>query len=162
MNEELKLLSDKLDTLAAQIDAQNQRYARLEALLGEFMPIFDQSGIRSLDELHSLDQKGYFAFLRGWRYVINQIVDEFDEEEVCRLGDSIVTILATIRNMTQPEIMVATNELIHAVRETPPVEDNVSTWRLLRELNDPQVRRGVVRVLKLVKTLADQPEPVEN
>ena len=38
------------------------------------------------------------------------------------------------------------------------VDENVSTWKLLREMGDPKVRKGLSRMLNMVKALAEQPE----
>ena len=108
--------------------------------------------------LDHLEHEGYFAFLNeGWN-IVERIVTEFSEEDVKALGDNIVTILGTVRTMTQPEILNLANNAINAI-EAPPVEEqDISTLALLRELSDPQVRRGMARMLNIVKALADEPD----
>lgn len=104
--------------------------------------------------LDRLERQGYFAFLQeGWG-VMEKIVAEFDEEDVRALGDNIVTILTTVRNMTQPEVLSFANNAVNAIQPSEPVE-NVSTLQLLRSLSDPQVRKGMARLLNIVKTLAN-------
>jgi uncharacterized protein YjgD (DUF1641 family) len=103
-----------------------------------------------------LEREGYFAFIReGWG-IFEKIVAEFDEEDVRALGDNVVTILSTIRNMTQPEVLALANNAVSAMQPADEIED-VSTLQLLRSLSDPQVRRGMARLLNIVKTLADDP-----
>jgi uncharacterized protein YjgD (DUF1641 family) len=103
-----------------------------------------------------LEREGYFAFMReGWG-IFEKIVSEFNEEDVRALGDNIVTILTTIRNMTQPEVLALANNAVLAIQPTGSDED-VSTLQLLRSLSDPQVRRGMARLLNIVKTLANDP-----
>lgn len=115
-------------------------------------PVFNQS----VEALNTLEQRGLFAFLRGLWYVADRVLTEFDEQDVRALGDNVVTILNTVRHMTQPEVLALANTTLEQL-ETP-VEGKVSTWRLLRELNDPQVRLGLVRMLGVVKTFANTPE----
>jgi uncharacterized protein YjgD (DUF1641 family) len=74
------------------------------------------------------------------------------------LGDNIVTILTTVRNMTQPEVLALANNAIGAIREVPTDTKPLSTLALLKELNDPKVRMGLTRMLGMVKALADQPQ----
>jgi uncharacterized protein YjgD (DUF1641 family) len=94
--------------------------------------------------------------------VLEKIVTEFDEEDVRALGDNIVTILTTVRNMTQPEVLSFANNAVTAIQPVEPVE-NVSTLQLLRSLSDPQVRKGMARLLNIVKTLAnDADDPNVN
>lgn len=117
-------------------------------------PIFNQT----VEGLNELEQKGYFSFLRGLTYVADRVVTEFNEQDVRELGDNIVTILTTVRHMTQPQVLSFANSLIQTAVENP-VEEGVSTWRLLRELGDPKVRQGMARMLNIVKSMADQNPP---
>lgn len=110
----------------------------------------------TVEGLDRLEREGYFGFAReGWD-IIQRIVSEFSEEDVRALGVNIVTILSTIRNMTQPEIMALANNAVGAIREDIPETKKVSTWTLVRELGDPKVRRGMVRMINLLKALDDQ------
>ncbi len=52
-----------------------------------------------------LERKGYFAFARGGMRIVDNIVTSFSEEDVRPLGDNVVLILQTVKEMTQPEIM---------------------------------------------------------
>lgn len=134
---------------------------RLESVYGitqelELMgkPMFNQV----VEKLDQMERAGYFNFARGGVYIMERIVSEFGEEDVRALGDNIVTILQTVRNMTQPEILTFANNAIGAISEEPVnIPDKVSTMDLLRAISDPQTRRGMVRLLGMVKVLADQP-----
>lgn len=117
-------------------------------------PVFDQA----VAQLDQLEQKGYFAFLRGLNYLADRVVTEFDEQDVRELGDNIVTILLTVRRMTQPQALAFANSLIETAVEEQ-VDQEVSPWKLLRELGDPKVRRGMARMLNVVKSMADQVPP---
>ena len=139
---------------------------RLEAGMGlaeEANLIGQQVFSNVVEELDLMEHKGYFAFAReGWS-ILDRIVTEFSEEDVRALGDNIVTILYTVRNMTQPEILELANRSLAAIRpEEEITPENVSTWSLLRELSDPKVRVGMARLLNLLKVLADQPPPVSK
>jgi uncharacterized protein YjgD (DUF1641 family) len=121
-------------------------------LLDEVTPIANQAFHNAVETLDRLEREGYFSFAEeGWK-ILERIVDEFDEEDVRALGDNIVTILTTVRNMTQPEILALANNAITAMSPQEEVRD-VSTLQLLRELRDPQVRRGMARLLNMVKAL---------
>jgi len=124
-------------------------------LLDEIEPIALQAFGTTVETLDRMEQEGYFAFTQeGWR-IVERIVSEFSEEDVRALGDNVVTILTTVRNMTQPEILSLANNAISAINPQEPVED-ISTLRLIRELGDPRVRRGMARLLNMVKALDDQ------
>ncbi len=110
-----------------------------------------------VETLDRLEHEGYFGFLNeGWN-IVERIVTEFSEEDVKALGDNIVTILGTVRTMTQPEILNLANNAIGAIEASPVEDEDISTLALLRELSDPQVRRGMSRLLNIVKALANEP-----
>jgi len=109
-------------------------------------------------ELDRLEREGYFGFARaGWE-IMERIVAEFSEEDVHALGDNIVTILTTVRNMTQPEIMALANNAVGALQDETLEVKPVSTFGLLRELSKPETRIGMARLLNLVKALANSPQ----
>lgn len=136
-------------------------FDRLEALMG----FFDEAEILgkqvfnyTVEELENFERNGYFGFaLEGWR-IVERIVTEFSQEDVHALGENIITILTTVRNMTQPEIMSLANKAVSAIQEDVPGSEKVSTWALLRELGTPKVRRGMARMINLLKALDEQEE----
>jgi len=111
----------------------------------------------AVETLDRLEREGYFAFLRESWNVLERIVTEFDQSDVRALGDNIVTILGTVRNMTQPEVLALANNAISAIGPESAPAQELSTLGLLRELSKPQVRRGMTRLLNLVKALAQEP-----
>ncbi|MGB2895961.1 MAG: DUF1641 domain-containing protein [Anaerolineales bacterium] len=126
-------------------------------LTEELKPIGLQAFSDMVETLDRLEREGYFTYMReGWG-IVERIVHEFNEEDVRALGDNVVAILKTVRSMTQPEILSLANQAISAVQPSAAEEEDVSTLSLLRELSDPKVRRGISRMLNLLKVLADQP-----
>jgi uncharacterized protein YjgD (DUF1641 family) len=140
------LLLDMLDRLEAVMGLADELQ-----LLGK--GVFNQT----VETLEQMEQQGYFEFARGGMYIMERVVDEFGEEDVRALGDNIVTILTTVRNMTQPEILAMANNAVGAMTEVPTDTEPLSTLALLREFNDPKVRIGLTRMLGMVKAIADQP-----
>lgn len=133
---------------------------RMESLMGlsdEMNIIGKQVFHQAVEQLDRMEREGYFAFARGGWYIMERIVNEFNEEDVRALGDNIVTILTTVRNMTQPEVLSLANNAIGAISDGAPEGESLSAWALMRELSDPKVRKGLARMLNLVKALADQP-----
>ena len=76
----------------------------------------------------SWSSKGYFGFARGGMRIVDNVVTSFSEEDVDRLGDNVVLILNTVKEMTQPEIMsFVRNTLQVAEREVAkPVDTSYS------------------------------------
>jgi uncharacterized protein YjgD (DUF1641 family) len=109
-----------------------------------------------------LERRGYFAFAQEGQRVMERVVTEFSPEDVRALGDNIVTILTTVRNMTQPDIMALANNAVDSLHAPEPSLEDATPWALMREVNDPQVRKGLARLLRMVKSFAEQPNAVRN
>lgn len=140
-------------------------FDRFEALMGmtdEVELLGKQVFSTAVENLDQMERDGYFAFAReGWG-IMERVVTEFSEDDVKALGDNVVTILTTVRNMTQPEIMAMANNAIGAIQEVPPETKTPSALSLLRQLSNPKTRRGMARMINLLQVLDEQPDKSNN
>ena len=143
---DVHLIHGMLDRLESSVELLDE-----SKLIGQQM--FDQA----VERLDQMEREGYFDFVKGGSYIVEKIVHEFSEEDIRLLGDNIVTILHTIRNLTQPEIMQLTNNAINAIQEEPATNASPSTWSVIKELSDPQVRKGMMRFLNILKAMSETP-----
>ena len=145
----------------APILDQGLRYLEMIAELAtDMMPLGEQAMDVATDRLVELDQKGYFGFAQSAWHVVDRIVTGFTEDDVEALGDNVVLILATIKELTQPEMMGALHHMIEAVQrqqteminepEKPP-----SLFKLAMRLRDPEVRRGMNRAINTLGAVAE-------
>ena len=136
-------------------------FDRFEAIMGitdEVELLGKQVFSTAVERLDQLEQEGYFGFAReGWG-ILERVVTEFSDEDVKALGENVVTILTTVRNMTQPEIMAMANNAIGAIQEVPPETKTPSVLSLLREISNPKTRRGMARMINLLQVLDEQPD----
>jgi uncharacterized protein YjgD (DUF1641 family) len=125
-------------------------------LAGTLGPLADQAFEKSVDALAEMERRGYFAFARGGARILDTLVTSFSEEDVRRLGDNIVLIANTVKDMTQPEIMgFVRNTLLLAEQELEQPLDT-STLGLLRQMGDPRVRRGLALTLRVLQAVGAQ------
>jgi uncharacterized protein YjgD (DUF1641 family) len=119
-------------------------------------PLADDAFGKAVDTLAEMEHKGYFAFAEGGLHVIDNVVTSFTADDVQRLGDNIVLILNTVKDMTQPEIMsFVRNTLLTAEREVEKPVD-ISTLGLLRQMRDPAVRRGLALSMRVLRVIGAQ------
>jgi len=119
-------------------------------------PLTDQAFEKSVDALAEMERRGYFAFARGGAHILDALVTSFNEEDVRRLGDNIVLIANTVKDMTQPEILgFVRNTLLLAEEELDRPLD-ISTLGLLRQMGDPRVRRGLALTLRVLQAIGAQ------
>lgn len=135
----LELMLDQLESLAE--------------LWQDVSPLSRDAFLTTMNWLNELEQKGYFVFLQGGLDMADRIVTSFSEEDVRQLGENIVLILQTIKEMTQPQIMTMLRHTAQVVKEDEPV--NTSLLSIMRQLNDPAVKKGLAKTLQVLKSVAD-------
>ena len=119
----------------------------------DLSPLSNETFLTLMGKLEEMEQKGYFVFLQGGLEMMDRIVTAFDEEDVRQLGDNVVLILEAIKEMTQPEIMTMLRNTAHIVADEEPVD--TSMMSIIRQLNDPAVRKGLAKTLQVLKSVAD-------
>lgn len=123
------------------------------ALWQDVSPLTQAAFLSLMNQLEEAEQKGYFTFVRGGMDIADRVVTTYSEEDVRQLGDNIVTILDTVKEMTQPEIMTLLRSTAESLREDEPQED-VSLFSIMRQLNDPAVKRGLSKTLKILSNVS--------
>jgi len=128
----------------------------LADLLETVSPLADDAFGKVVDLTANLEAKGYFSFAQGGMKILDNIVTSFSEEDVNRLGDNIVLILNTVKDMTQPEIIsFVRNTLLVAEKEIEKPVD-ISYLGLVRQMRDPATRRGVALTLRVMQVIGAQ------
>lgn len=123
-------------------------------LTRELNPLSQDMFLILMTRLDEMERKGYFDFLRGGMEIMDEIVTNFTEEDVRQLGENVVLILQTVKEMTQPEIMQLLSSTASVMREEDIPED-VSMFYLLRQMRDPAVKRGLAKTLNVLRTVSD-------
>jgi uncharacterized protein YjgD (DUF1641 family) len=114
-------------------------------------PLSQDAFITLMNYLNEMEQKGYFIFLQGGLEMADKIVTSFSEEDVKQLGDNIVLILQTVKEMTQPEIMGMLSNTAQVFTDEEPVDTSIIS--IIRQMNDPEVRRGLAKTLQILKSV---------
>lgn len=117
-------------------------------------PIMDMG----TERLAILDDRGYFDIARSGLGVLDRVVTSFSEEDVEALGDNIVLILQTVREMTQPEVMQMFQRTFTTVQEGEHAEasEPPGAFALLKEMRNPEVRRGLNKALHMLRSLGEE------
>jgi len=173
--EELEEIHDEVSTgdiaylgkkLLRNVNNLTSAFEQLENVrdfVEDFAPISRQLSLDLMRQLHEMDRKGYFEFMREFMRMTDNIVTSFTVEDVKNLGDNVVTILDTVKNLTQPDMLQAINNALHVYKKLDiTVEGDVSMMKLLREVNSPEVRRGLAFMTQFLKNLAETQETRPN
>lgn len=118
-------------------------------------PAFDQA----TTGLAELEKRGYFTFAQGGIRIMDNIVTAFSEEDVRKLGDNIVLILQTVKEMTQPETMNFVRNTVQVIDREKDAPVETSLLAILGQMRDPNVRRGLAITLRVLRTIGAQTTP---
>lgn len=158
---------ERLDRIEARLDALLVHAERRDAELEPLRDLAAEAGVLAgpivdsvTRHVASWDERGHLGFARSGARVIDRIVTSFDEDDVEALGDNVVLMLETLRDLTQPEVLRLLRQTAGSVGLPHEADsgDAPSTFALVRQLRDPEVRIGLARVLQLLRSLGtDQP-----
>jgi uncharacterized protein YjgD (DUF1641 family) len=141
---QFEMMLDQVDTVTDLIDV--------------LAPIPREGMDKATELLGDLERKGYFGFARSGMRILDNVVTSFSEEDVDRLGDNVVLILNTVKDMTQPEIMNFVRNTIQVAEKEVEAPVNTSMWAIMGQLRDPAVRRGLALTLRVLRVVGQQAE----
>lgn len=128
----------------------------------EVGPIANEVIIDFTKQMNEFEQKGYFSFIKEFGPVIDNIVTGFSPEDLRELSNNIVSILNTVKDMTQPEVLGTMQNAIKAFNsmETDTVP-SYSVWKLMRELNSPEMKKALGYGITFMKNVSKDVQ-IEN
>lgn len=126
----------------------------LAAMWQDLNPLSQDAFLTVMHRLDEMERKGYFNFARGGMAIMDNVVTSFTQEDVQQLGENIVLILQAVKEMTQPEIMTMMRNTAVIMREEEAPVD-VSMFTILKQLNDPAVKRGLSKTLSVLRTVSE-------
>lgn len=135
-----------------------QQLESTKDFLTDAAPLIRQTIFDFMAKLDEFDRLGYFEFFKESRGIVDKAVTSFSKEDVKALGDNIVTIINTIKNLTQPDMLQALNNALGVYKKLNiEVNEKVSLISLMKEMNSPEVRKGLVFGIRFLKSLAERP-----
>ena len=125
-------------------------------LLGVALPLTKDVFNKAEGVLDGMDRKGYFVFAQGGMKIVDNIVTSFTEEDIRQLGDNIVLILRTVKEMTQPEVMNFLRSTVSLAEKEAEAPVDISYRALLSQMRDPNVRRGMALAMRMLRGVGAQ------
>jgi uncharacterized protein YjgD (DUF1641 family) len=161
--EQIKSLFFRLLRNAETLNEMLQMAESMVDLSKDVGPVITQMGLDGIQKMHVLEQRGYFEFLRELSGIADNIVTHFSAEDVKLLADNIVTILETVKNLTQPEMLGALNNAINVFQkiEIDDIEE-YSLWKAFNELRTPEGRKGIGFIMTFLKNIANEKNQINK
>ncbi len=148
-------LSKKLLRNVNTISKSIELLESLKDFLRDAAPLSRESFTSLLNKLDEYDRKGYFQFFNELGMVLDKIVTSFSPEDVKSLGSNIVTILNTVKNLTQPDMLNSLNNAVAVYKKMDiKINDKVSFISLFKEFNTPEMKKGLAFVIQFLKNIS--------
>ena len=96
-------------------------------------PLSDSIFEKATDVLQAADQRGYFALATGGAKAVDKVATSLTPEDLDRLADNLVVVLAGVKELDQPA--------------DPGIRS------LLKQMRDPEVQRGLAAVLRVLRAI---------
>jgi len=158
----VELDPDELKQLTINLVKNVKNFNQMLGLLESMMdlkkdagPIVNEMIIEFTKTMHIMEQKGYFEFASEIGTVMDNIVANFSAEDIRQLAGNIVLMLQTVKNLTQPEMLVAVNNAVKAFgsMQTGDIEP-YSLWKLMREMRSPEMKSALGFMVAFMKNLS--------
>lgn len=155
--EAVKLLMLKL---LRNVDTITELFEMLESgkdLLSDLTPIVQQVGLDGMHLMHDIEKKGYFDFFREAMKIMDNIVTHFSAEDIKMLADNIVTIMETVKSLTQPDMLKAINSAL-VVYKSLDVENvqEYSLFKAMLAMNSKEMRKGIGFMITFLKNISKE------
>jgi len=125
----------------------------------DFSPVSRELFLDFMHKMNEFDKKGYFEFARELNRMADNVVSSFSHDDVKNLGDNIVAIVNTVKNMTQPDMLHALNNALAVYKNMEiKVKEDVSVFYLLKEMNSPEVKKGLAFAIEFLKNISNKKE----
>lgn len=151
-------LNSLLIRFMRNIGTFNEMFEMLESgndLIKDLTPIVHQVGLDAIKKMTEFEEKGYFAFFGEAVKIMDNIVEHFSPEDVTALADNVVSMLETVKGMTQPDMLEAMNNglLVYKSMETKDIKE-YSLWKAFRAMNSPEMKRSLGFMITFMQKLS--------
>jgi len=124
-------------------------------LMQDMGPIVRETIIDTIRKMAEMEQKGYFEFFSEMTRAMDNVVIHYSGEDVKLLADNMVTIMDTLKNLTQPDMLQAMNNAVNVFQKLE-VDDipEYSLWKAMKEMRSPEMKKGIGFMITFLKNIS--------
>lgn len=148
---ELAMIAERLDALTAQVARLAER-PRQDDLYDELAPVLRVVMGSAIGRLDALERDGTLAFVRELGGVGQKVLANFSAADVRQLGDAVVTILETVRTLTQPDVMRVAADAGEAIQHADTAKP-MGLFGMMRATKDDDVQRGMAVMMEVLRRI---------
>jgi uncharacterized protein YjgD (DUF1641 family) len=154
----LTSVCERLENIERSLTTLERRLEGIVELREDMMPVANEVFQVASAKLSAMEEDGTIDFVREGLQVLRNVSTSFTPDDVRLLGQNVVSILLTVRNLTQPEVLDVADRAAHALVEPVPSKRP----GLLKGLRDPEVKRGMALLLSVLRELGQDTTKNEN
>jgi len=127
----------------------------LSDLAKDVTPVIKQIGLDGVQKFHEFEQKGYFEILNQLARTFDTIISRYSKEDLGRLSENLIPVLDTMFSIADPKLLGKINSATKALKEINPDNiEEISVWRLMRQLNKPEIRKSIGFIMAFLQNLS--------
>jgi len=124
-------------------------------LARDLTPIIKQIGLDGVQKFHELEQKGYFEILNQIGRTMDALLSRYSMEDLQKLSDNLIPVADTLVNIADPNLLNKINTASKALKDINPEDvEEYSVWRLMRQMNKPEVRKSFGFIMAFLHNIA--------
>lgn len=125
-------------------------------LAKDLTPIIKQVGLDSIQKFHEFEQKGYFELLNQVGKTLDKVISRYNIEDIQKLSENLIPVTDTLINIADRRILDKINIVTNAIKDLDPDKiEEYSVWRLIREINKPEVKKSLGFIMAFLKKISD-------
>ncbi len=141
-------INGRLARMEECVDDVSRRLESFDDLKEDLIPMTHSAIQMANQRMHELELNGTLDFVKESGRVAETIATSFTPEDVRLLGENVVSILNTVRNLTQPEMLGVADRAATALQAEP--DGRVG---LLKAMRDPEIRKGMALLFGVLREL---------
>jgi uncharacterized protein YjgD (DUF1641 family) len=155
--DDLKFLAFKLMKNVGKFTVVMDTFESLYDLMHDLGPVANEVIIDMIRKMHEFEQKGYFEFFTEITRAMDSIITHYSGEDVRLLADNIVTVMDTLKNITQPEMLQSMNNAVNVFQKLE-LDDipEYSIWKAMKEMRSPEMKKGIGFMISFLKNLSNE------
>lgn len=125
-------------------------------LIDTMGPLSNEAFGKAIDVMAEMEHKGYFTLAQQGTQIVDQVVSSLNGDDVRNLGDTVTLMVDMLKEVSKPENINWARETIVVAKQEMEKPINNSLSGLMRQMGDPEVRRGLALTLRILKVLGSQ------
>jgi uncharacterized protein YjgD (DUF1641 family) len=124
-------------------------------LAKDLAPIIKQIGLDGVQKFQELEQRGYVELFIQLGKTFDKILTRYSVDDIKGLSDNLVLVLDTLTILGDPKVLNKISAAVVALKDINPEDiEEYSVWRLMRQLNKPEVRKSIGFIMAFLKNVA--------